>query len=38
VQKYGGNFEIKRILARPRPTCSFKEVGTSYGFDTPECG
>jgi hypothetical protein len=38
VQKYGGNFEIKIIIARPRLTCSFKEEGTSYDFDTPECG
>jgi hypothetical protein len=38
VQKYGGKFEIKRILVRPRPTRSFKEEGTSYGFDAPECG
>jgi len=38
VQNYGGKFEIKRTVARPRPTCSFKVEGTSYGFDAPECG
>jgi hypothetical protein len=32
LQNYGRKLEIKRILARPRPTRSFKEEGTSYGL------